>query len=367
MSGVAYLSIARTREFLNTLVVTAPLTGRHCAALNLVLDKSRGTATLHKPMGYALDLTGVSRSAPPKPRQVVLDRLAKVHESILPMLAEFIISPDGVNAGTILPAALSEDDGRMDRTITLAVTSNYRFESLRTLFCVSFSASGAPRMVRGADDFRPICKGCLGQGFQTPMRNGPLFKKQVNAENTIIWTEYSKQERQALLESLRGPDLDARVPPTLRNTLTAISSKLDELRGKGALDDAAKSMGEAQTDLGWDDVALSIHAHISQRDELLAVAPLYTLTPCGRTIDCGEGPKLYSSDWEFTQAFSGRPKEPDIDYFRPCWWCRGRGANEKQPWKLLCEATFISKLFGALLKHRIEKGRWTTSSFEADI
>lgn len=199
------------------------------------------------------------------------------------------------------------------------------------------------------------------------MMTGPLLKKRAGDEGKIIWTEYPKQERQLLLQSLVGLDLDSRVPPTLRSAFTAISRKLDELRGRGALDDAAKAMGDAHTDLVWDDVGLSISAHVSRRNTLLAVAPLYHLTPCGRTIDCGEGPKLYSSDWEFAHAFGGRQKEPDIDYFRPCWWCSGSGLIGKRPWSLICEGAFIFNLLWMFVKHRLAKGRWTSPGFEAEI
>ena len=318
-------------------------------------------------MGYALDPSDTSRSQPPKSHHEVLERLSKAHELIIPALAEFIISPDGVDASAILLAALTGEASGTDRSVTFVVTSRYRAESLRVLFRIPFSSSGATSAVLNADGYRPVCKGCFGRVFQTPMTTGPLFKKQLGEHGKIVWTEYSSQERQNLLQSLTGSDLDARVPPTLRSAFAAISRKLDELRGKGAFDDMAKVLGEARTDLMWDDAGLSISAHITRRDKLLAVAHIYGLTPCGREIDCGEGPKIFSSDWDFAQAFGGRQKEPDIDYFQPCWWCRGSGLMGQRPWSLLCEVAFIIKLLWMLVKHRLEKGHWTTPGEEGRI
>lgn len=286
---------------------------------------------------------------------------------IIPSLADLIISPDGVNAGAILPAALTEEISGIDRSVVFAVTSTYRLESLRILFHIPFLPSGATRAVHNADAYKPICKGCLGRGFQTPMMTGPLFKQHVGDDGKTVWTEYSRQERQNLLKSLTGPDLDAKVPLGLRSALTAISRKLDELRGKGTLDDMAKVLAEARTDLGWDDVGLNICAHIYRREKLLTVALLYNLTPCGRKIDCGEGPKIFSSDWDFAAAFGGRQKEPEIDYFRPCWWCRGSGLIDKKPWRLFCESVFIFKLLWMFVKDRLAKRRETTPGAEAGI
>lgn len=319
-------------------------------------------------MGYALNPSDRLQNLAPKSQQEVLEKLSKAHDLITPTLADFISSPDGADASTILLAALTEDKARPDLSITVVATSTYRAESLRVLFHIAISSSGETHTVRNdADTYKPICKGCFGNGIKTPMRTEPLFNKTVGDDGITVWTECPRQERQMLVQALAGSDLDGKVPLALRKAFATISLKFDELRGKGALDDAAKTMGKAQAAIGWDDVGLNIRAHISKRDKLVAVAHLYTLTPYGRTIDCGEGPKLYSSDWEFVQAVGGRQKEPDIDYFRPCWWCRGGGVNEKQPWKFVCEAAFIFKLFGSLLKHRIEKGRWTTSGFEAEL
>lgn len=300
-------------------------------------------------MAYALDPAEMPTFQPDLFR--AQERATQVHDLIARRLEDKILSVGGADAGRILSAALED---LPEYGVTFVVTSSCQLVQQRAVLRVAFPfLSAAPPIV--SETYLPMCLACFGLGYQTPLRTAPLLKQShVADDGRVVWKDYSQQERRVALRCITGGRLDELVPVPIRKAFDAVIEKLDELRGTGEMDEVVGPLGEASKELGaYDDFGLRISAHISRGSRLAAVATLWHLTPYGRKIDCGEGPKLYASDWDFVRARGGRPRTADIDYFVPCWWCRGNGVIERRFWRSFAHCVLVVKLLLSLLRRRI--------------